>query len=73
MADIIELDMVTSLDIPPSRVLRGAREAKLTNLVVVGFDKDGDFYFAANKADGANTLWLLELAKKKILEIGDPK
>lgn len=69
-AEIIELEQVTKLDLPPERILRKATEAGLTGVVVVGYDADGDFYFASSYADGV--LWLTELAKKKLLEIGDP-
>jgi len=32
-------------------------------------DKDDDFYFASSKSDGRDIIWLLEHAKKKLLEI----
>lgn len=69
MADIIELDVITRLDIPVSRVLNNA--ADLENVVVIGWTKEGDFYFASSKGDGGDVIYLLELAKKKLLEIGD--
>ena len=71
MAEVIIWHGVTRLDIPVSRVLKAAREAKLSEAVVIGYDKDGDFFFAGSKADGAQALWLLELAKKKLMDIGD--
>lgn len=69
--NVVELNMVTRLDIPPDRVLRAAIEANLTDVFIVGYDTDGDLYTASSKADGAELLWMLELTKKRLLEIGD--
>lgn len=71
MTNITYLDVVTTLDISPERVIDAAKEAELQDVVVIGYDKDGDFYFAANQADGKDVLWLLEVAKKKLLEAGE--
>lgn len=62
---------VTKLDLNPERVLRAALDASLKDAVIIGFDEDGDFYFASSKADGGLVIYLLEMAKKKLLEIGD--
>ena len=70
MGEIIEPSFVTLLDIPTERVLRKATDSELKTAVVVGWDADGDFYFASSVADGGDVLWLLELAKKKLLEAG---
>ena len=69
--NVVELDMVTRLDIPVERVLNGAMKADLNNVFVVGWDQDGDLYTASSIADGAELLWMLELAKKRLLAIGD--
>ena len=67
--NVVEFNSITSLDTPPPRVLAKAAGAKLESCVVVGFKEDGDFYFASSNADGGDVLWLLELAKKKLLEV----
>lgn len=72
MADILEFSGPTRLSIPVDRVLDRAKDAGLSEVVVIGYDKDGAFYFAGSEADGPNNLWLLALAQKKLLEIGDP-
>jgi hypothetical protein len=64
------LRQVTRLDLPVERVLHGALDNGLSDAVVIGWDKNGDFYFAATYADGANVLWLLELAKTKLIKAG---
>ncbi len=70
-ADIIEFNGITKLDLHPDRILDAAKEFDLTDVVIIGYDSNEDFYFASSKADGAEVLWLLELGKKKLLEIGD--
>ncbi len=68
---VLHFTGITRLDIPVPRILKAARQAKLTDAVVIGFDRDGEFYFASSKADGGAVLWLMELAKKKLLEAQD--
>ena len=70
MSNVTVLNTVTRLDIPVERVLSSAQEKGLESAVVIGWDADGDFYFASSVSDGAETLWLLEIAKKRLLEIG---
>jgi hypothetical protein len=40
----------------------------LESFVVIGYDYDGQEYFASTFADGAHVLWLLERYKKKLIE-----
>lgn len=71
MGDVVELQTVTSLDLPPERILNGAIAKDLESAIVIGITKDGELYFASSIADGADTLWWMEIAKKRLLEIGD--
>ncbi len=71
MADLLTFDGVSRLDLPPERILQCALDAKLDSAVVIGYDADGDFYFASTHADGGDVLWLMELAKKKLLELSE--
>ena len=70
-AEIIELDIVTSLDIPVERILRKASEAGLESVVVIGWDEDGDLYFASSVASGPEVVWLLEKTKANLLVAGE--
>lgn len=70
MGEVVNLDNITKLDLDPDRVLNGAL-AKLESVVIVGFDKDGDEYFASSVADGGTALWLLERMKMKLLQVPD--
>lgn len=67
---LVYFNGVTRLDIPASRILENAPR-NMKTAVVIGYDENGEFYFASSAADGGNVLWLLETAKKKLLEIGD--
>lgn len=70
-AEVIYPGFITRLDIPAERVLKAALERGLETVVIAGFDKDGDEYFASSAADGADALWLMERLKKKLLETPD--
>ena len=69
MGEVVLLEGVTSLDIPSERVLESAITVGLNDAIVIGWDKDGELYFASSIADGADVLWLLEKAKKELLDI----
>jgi hypothetical protein len=66
--NVIDLPVVTSLDIPVERILNGAIEANLDTAIVIGWQEDGEFYFAGSSGDAAQTLLLLELAKRELLD-----
>lgn len=69
--NVIPLGNVTRLDLPPDRVMDKAKENIGDGVVVIGWDKEGGVYFASSIADGSEVLWLMEIAKKRLLEIGD--
>jgi hypothetical protein len=62
---------ITTLDHDASVMLELAKNAKLSGVVIVGWDEHGELFFSSNKADGGDVLWLLEKAKRMLLEIGD--
>ena len=68
MGKVIPLGCVTRLDLPVDRVLDTAKD-KLSGVVLMGYDKDGEFYFASTVADGGEVLWLMENLKKQLLEV----
>ncbi len=72
MADnVVVLPVITSLDVLPERVLSKAQEADLDAVVVIGWSKDGDVYFASSYADSAQVIYLLERAKHDLLKMED--
>ena len=69
--NVVMLGNVTRLDIPPERVLQAALDKGLKSVVVLGYDEEGEEYFCSSVADGGTVIWLMERAKKQLLEIGD--
>lgn len=67
MGDVIDLPVVTRLDLDPDLVLTRAI-GECETAVVLGYDKDGAEYFASSTADGRTVLWLIERLKKQLLE-----
>lgn len=68
--NVVPFGGVTRLDISPEVVLKAAMD-KLEGVVLAGWTKEGDIYHASSIASGPEALWLLELCKKHLLEIGD--
>jgi hypothetical protein len=62
---------VVSLPVPNARdvdiVLDGAKKAVLSDVIVLGFDADGEFWSDLNFVDAGTVLVLLELAKARIV------
>lgn len=71
MGDVIPGHFITTHDSSPDRALEGAAEYGLTEVVVIGFDADGDFFFASSQADSAEVLYFLEKAKHKLFAMED--
>lgn len=69
-AKIIPLGCVTRIDLPPDRVLEAA-VGKMQGVVLIGYDNDGQLYFASTYADGGDVLWLLEKCKQALMEVGE--
>jgi len=66
--NVIPLGGTTSIDLPANQVIEQTLD-KLESVVIIGYDKDGDEYFASSISDGADVMWLLERSKKKLMEI----
>jgi hypothetical protein len=72
MNNVIEFpnkQIITDQRIPVKNILLGADKANLKETIVIGWDEEGEFYFASSEADGPNCLWLLERAKLELLNI----
>lgn len=67
MSNIIPLECITRLDLPPDRILEAAI-GKMEGVVLMGWDKEGELYFASTYADGGTVLWLMEQCKMRLLE-----
>ena len=72
MSNAVVLNTVTKLDIPVDRVIDQAKVAGLAGVVVLGYDQEGNEYFASSYADGAAVLWLMERLKLQLLTVEAP-
>jgi hypothetical protein len=75
VADVIDFPGVTLHDLPIEKVLQWAGDAELETVVVLGWKKGEaapDFYFASSIANGPEVLWLLKVAERRIMALGDP-
>ena len=69
MGEVIELNVVSRINSPPEKILNAAQKQNLKSVVIIGWTED-DWYFASSIAAGPEVLWLLELARKKLMEVG---
>lgn len=68
--NVIPFTGVTVLDIPADTILESLK-GKAKDIVIVGWDNNGDEIFISSSADGGDVLWHLERAKLKLLRKGD--
>jgi hypothetical protein len=66
--NVVVLDVLTTINLPPERILNAALEADLAALVIVGYDKNGEYYFHSSIPHGATINWLLDQCKKRIID-----
>lgn len=71
MSDVTNLHSETIMDLPPEKVLRSAIENVPETVVVIGYDEDGDIYFASTTSDLPEVLWLIERGKQRLMEMAE--
>lgn len=67
MGKVVDLPVITTLDLNPDRVLANL-DGKLKGFVIAGYDHNGDMFFSSTYADGGEILWLIEQLKKTLLD-----
>ena len=68
MSNVILFNGITKLDLDPDMVLENTK-GKLEGVILIGYDKEGEEYFASTYADGGDVLWLLERMKLRLLNV----
>lgn len=68
MGNVIPLGNVTTLDLPTDTVLEAAKGECSDGVVIMGYDDEGELYFASSIADGGSVLWLMERLKTLLME-----
>lgn len=71
MSNVVPLGNITRLDLDPQRVLQAAMDAGLTEVVICGWDANGDRYFASSVADGGIAGYHLDRAKWALMRTID--
>jgi len=67
--NVIPIGGLTKLDIPIDRVLSEAKGI-LQDVIIIGYDKEGNQYNASTIADGGEILWMIEQFKLDLLDVG---
>lgn len=70
MGDVVDFNAITNQDLDPNKVLTAAID-QLDSVVLIGYDKNGNEYFASSIADGADVVWLLERLKFVLMQSVD--
>jgi len=80
VGDVVRGPFITTNNTSPDSALEGAAEYGLERVVIVGFDHDGEFFFASSQGDSAEVLYFLERAKHELFKMeeairagGDPR
>lgn len=68
--NVLKFTGISRCDVPPDQVLSEAI-GKCESVIVIGYDKEGDHYFACSMADSAIALWLIEKFKRELLQMGE--
>lgn len=69
MSKVILFTGITKLDLPPDRILENNIGKDIESIVIMGYDKDGEEFFASSIADGGTVLWLIERCKLRLLNV----
>lgn len=67
MGEVVDAGIITTLDIPPKRIIEGAVNADLETVIILGYDKDGEEYFASSTGTTGTILLLMERFKLQLL------
>lgn len=69
MSNVVDLPVITRLNLNPERVLQAALDAepKLTEVVVIGWTEDGQEYMVSSISNGPEVVWLAERLKHRLV------
>lgn len=70
MSNVIQFRGATRLDLDPDTLLENCKD-KLDRFVIMGYDKDGQYFFSSTMGDGGDVLWLLEKLKAELMAVAD--
>ena len=67
MGNIVDFTGETTLPIHPDRILKNAI-GELETVVICGWDKDDNIYFAMSDNRKADVLYIMEICKQLLME-----
>lgn len=67
MGEVVRLNCLTTLDLNPDDVLTG-NVGKMEEVLLLGFDKEGEFHVASSKADLEHLCFLAQKFIHKVHE-----
>lgn len=68
--NVVRFPGVTLLDIDPDVILKEAM-GTLDKVLILGYTKEDDEFFASSFADGPTAVWMMERFKLQLLNIVD--
>lgn len=69
--NVVDLPVITRLPIPPQKVLAKASQVEFERVLIIGITQEGREYFAMSDPDGGTTLWDMERAKHRLMQVVD--
>ena len=62
-----------STTLTPFQAINSALQMELTDVLIVGYDTDGDLYVRSSRMDRKDALWMAEMLKRWALGEENPK
>ena len=66
-------NLPASTTLTPEQALASVAMTELTDVLIVGYDVDGDLYVRSSRMDRKDALWLAEMLKRWALGEENPK
>lgn len=71
MAEVLKFSGITRIPDDPVVALEKAKAWGLERVVIAGWSKDGEFIFGGSHSEISDTLLILEIARKRLMEAAD--
>ena len=66
--EVIEFPSETFQDIEPKKITEAANKIDFEHVMIVGWEKDGEMYFASSQGSAAEIVLDLEICKRMIMD-----
>lgn len=65
--NIIRFPGNTLCDLDVNQVLDGAKDSDIDELIIIGRQKNGEYYFASTTSDACQMLWMCKKLEQELL------